>query len=248
MFLHYKRRYQTCLQMLDEIRREFEVLRNKKMSYAGVLDPMAEGWVPILVGKEENQNRVQYTQSAKEYVVGILLGVQTDSNDLMGVVERFGTRNLRKAEILFEIARKLEEFPTEYRQKVSVFANKKYRSKPLWWYKLNEVDLPEEAFVERSVRIWEREVVSLREVTREYLVEEIVAMSEVFGESFRMSRIVPSWGKFFEEVSMESFVVLEARLVVSKGFFVREFVRDLGKQVGVPMCILTLKRTKILVC
>lgn len=245
MFLHYKRRYQTCLQMLDEVRREFEVLRHEKMSYAGVLDPMAEGWVPILVGKAENQNRLQHTQSAKEYKVGILLGIQTDSNDLMGIVERFENKNLRKAEILFEVVRRLEEFPSSYNQKVSAFANKKYRSKPLWWYKLNEVDLPEEALVERSVQILDGEIVSMQEITREYLVEEIVAMSEVFGESFRMPRVVPSWGKFFEEVIMESFVVLEVRMVVSKGFFVREFVRDMSIETGVPMCVHTLKRTKV---
>lgn len=246
MFLHYKRRYQTCLQMLDEIRREFEALRDKKMSYAGVLDPMAEGWVPILVGKEENQDRVRHTQSVKEYVVGILLGIQTDSNDLMGVVEKFESASLRRAATLFEIVKSLEEFPSSHKQKISAFANKKYRSKPLWWYKLNEGDLPEEALVERSVQIWDREVVSMREVTREYLVEEIVAMSEVFGESFRMPKIVPSWGKFFEEVLVESFVVLEVRMTVSKGFFVREFVRDLSVQTGVPMCAHTLKRTKVL--
>lgn len=255
MFLHYKKRFQTCLQMLGDVREQFPDLQDQIMSYAGVLDPMAEGWVPVLVGKTENQDRVRHTQSVKEYVVQILVGVGTDSGDLMGILQEQNnqitihniqeiTNNQNK---INKIKYEIENFPETYLQKISKFANKKYKSKPLWWYQLNEVDLPEEALVEREVRILDREVMGVGDVTREVLADEIGAMMEVFGTTFRMERIVPSWDEWLRNVPEgASLSLVEVRVVVSKGFFVRQWVQDLAKAVGVPLTVYSLKRTKVI--
>jgi tRNA pseudouridine(55) synthase len=245
MFLYYKKRFQTCLQMLDEARHEFPQLEDEVLSYVGILDPMAEGWVGVLVGKEENRERLKYSQAVKEYVVKVLVGVSTDSGDLMGVVEscqlEVGSFQLGRNKVVNAV----ESFPEEFSQKVSRFANKKYLGKPLWWYKLHNVDVPEEALVERKVRILDREVMGIGEVSGEYLAGEIESMADVFGMSFRMDRVIPSWDVVFSDVQNTKFDVIQIRVVVSKGFFVREFVREISRRVGVPLVVLNLRRSKI---
>ena len=55
------------------------------VSYAGRLDPMAEGVLLLLVG-DANARRREYEHLQKEYEVTVLVGVSTDTGDLMGKV------------------------------------------------------------------------------------------------------------------------------------------------------------------
>lgn len=250
MFLYYKKRFQTCLQMLEQARREFPELRDQTMSYAGVLDPMAEGWVSVLVGKEENRDRVRYTQSDKEYLVDIVAGVSTDSGDLMGVVEEF-VGEVGNSGVVMKVVSAVERYSASFEQQVSRFANKKVRGKPLWLHALEGREIADQDLPAQRVEIFERELVGRSEVSGEFLLEEVMSMSEVFGTTFRMERIVPSWDRWFVEHGVGkgtvlSLPVITVRLVVSKGFFVREFVRTIGREVGVPLVVFRLRRTKIL--
>lgn len=246
MFLYYKKRFQTCLQMLEEARHEFPQLRDEVLSYVGILDPMAEGWVGVLVGKQENRDRLAQTQAVKEYVVDVLVGVSTDSGDLMGKVEKHqlsvDSFQLERNKVI----NTFENFAGEFGQRVSRFANKKFQGKPLWWYQLNDVDLPEEALEERQVRILDREVLGIGEVSAEYLAGELEAMANVFGMNFRMDKIIPSWDVVFSDPQKTVFDLIQFRLVVSKGFFVREFVRELSKLTEIPLVVFKLKRAKII--
>ena len=55
------------------------------MTYAGRLDPVAEGELLILIG-EECKNKEKYLGLDKEYEVEILLGLTTDTYDILGLV------------------------------------------------------------------------------------------------------------------------------------------------------------------
>lgn len=250
MFLYYKKRYQTCLQMLDCARKEFTVLKDEILSYAGVLDPMAEGWVTVLVGKEENRERVKYTQATKEYYVDVLLGVSTDSGDLMGVVENCSlSAGSYKQDEIMKIISAISSFPDLYEQRVSRLANKKFQGKPLWLYALEDRYIADEDLPLNEVQLFERELVAMYEISEKVLIDDLVSMGEVFGGNFRMDRILPSWNRLFGERLIEKayqyFKIITLRLKVSKGFFVREFVKDVSRQVNYPLVIYRLKRTKV---
>ena len=62
------------------------VYKNKRMGYAGRLDPMAEGVLLILVD-EENKKIGQYMGFDKEYTAEFVLGFSSDSNDVLGIAE-----------------------------------------------------------------------------------------------------------------------------------------------------------------
>ncbi|PSO45951.1 MAG: tRNA pseudouridine(55) synthase, partial [Parcubacteria group bacterium QH_9_35_7] len=54
----------TPLQTIEKFKEQNPKYKDKKMSYAGRLDPMAEGLLLCLVG-EENKNREEYQQLEK---------------------------------------------------------------------------------------------------------------------------------------------------------------------------------------
>ena len=59
----------------------------RKIAYAGRLDPMARGWVPILFDSE-CYNMNEYTNMKKMYQVRVVVGISTDSDDTLGITIR----------------------------------------------------------------------------------------------------------------------------------------------------------------
>lgn len=72
--LIYKHIGETPLEALERFRREQGIAADVPMTYAGRLDPMAEGLLLILLG-EECKNKEKYLGLDKEYEVEVLFGI-----------------------------------------------------------------------------------------------------------------------------------------------------------------------------
>jgi tRNA pseudouridine(55) synthase len=235
----YKKRYDTCLQMLDQLRIDQPHLHDEILSYAGVLDPMAEGIVPVLVGKEENQNRVSFTQAKKRYQFEVLVGVSTDTYDLLGLVERSSASG-DAAEIITHFLSHERKFD----QIVSQFSNKKYKGKPLWEWGRAGIIVPEEERPFTHVEILELESLGSRQVSKVELSSEIEEMSKKISNSFRIDAVRKNWEQFLNQAE-DSFLLLGFDIYVSKGFYIRKLVEDISRKTGIAMTVYTLKRTEI---
>src|SRR5262245_8184953 len=78
----------VCLtpnQLIEQLRNKHPEYQNEKIGFAGRLDPMAHGLMLLLIGYE-NKNRTEYLNLDKTYYFKILLGVETDSYDLLGLI------------------------------------------------------------------------------------------------------------------------------------------------------------------
>ena len=99
MKLIYKNLGETPLETLENLRQNEPNLKEETLSYIGRLDPMAEGEMIVLVGKEENQKRDQYLNFDKEYAAEFLVGFATDTGDLLGVVQKTSATNFSTEKI-----------------------------------------------------------------------------------------------------------------------------------------------------
>ncbi|MES2135091.1 MAG: hypothetical protein V4449_02535 [Patescibacteria group bacterium] len=79
----------TPLQALEELRRKNDWLQSVPLTYAGRLDPMAEGKLLILIG-DECKVRERYDGLDKEYEFEVLLGFSSDTGDVLGMAEASG--------------------------------------------------------------------------------------------------------------------------------------------------------------
>jgi tRNA pseudouridine(55) synthase len=81
----YKKKGETPYEALMRLRLARPEYAALPLSYAGRLDPMAEGVLIVLVG-EENKYREKYLDLEKTYKVQILFGIGTDTYDVLGKV------------------------------------------------------------------------------------------------------------------------------------------------------------------
>lgn len=91
----------TSHDVVNMVRHRFNV---KKVGHCGTLDPAATGLLVLVLGKATKQSEV-LSKSDKTYEGTILLGVETDSQDMEGeVVAEKDTSNLTEESVLAEFA------------------------------------------------------------------------------------------------------------------------------------------------
>lgn len=234
-----KRVGETPLEFLNRLRIEMPEIKNSVLSYAGRLDPMAEGEMIVMVG-EENKNRDNFLGLDKEYIATFLFGVSTDSGDVLGLITNQIDKGDYDAEISQrEISASIESFPKIKTQKYPWFS-----SKTVFGIKLFEYFKRGDTYIERPTRevdIKEVEILKYENINSQDLKNYIFeSINKVTGD-FRQKETLEKWQKFFE-TAPENLLICEIRILVSSG----TYIRALTENFPTPTTLLKLKRTKIL--
>ena len=91
----YKKKGMTSHDVVSFIRRNLHI---KRVGHTGTLDPMAEGVLPILIGKATKLSDMLMADE-KRYVAKVRLGVITDTDDLSGTVIKTKEVSVSKEEL-----------------------------------------------------------------------------------------------------------------------------------------------------
>jgi tRNA pseudouridine55 synthase len=222
----YKNKGETPLECLKRVRIEQGIDPSVPMTYAGRLDPMACGALLILVG-EECKNKDEYLGFDKEYVVEILLGVETDSYDALGMIQGVSGTSPGPIDLQKYVRKFMQSYP---RYSSPIIALK---------------ELPEE-MPTNEVEIYSIEEIEKKEMTGEEIAMRVISeIARVTGD-FRQEEIVKKWLEFKEEYRSQSFVIYTVKVVASSGTYMRSLAHDIGVEVGTGALAYSIERTQIL--
>ena len=237
----YKRLGETPLECLNRLRTEHREYADVTLSYAGRLDPMAEGVLLVLAGKE-NKNRDQYLSLRKEYRVDILFGFATDTYDMLGLVSEtvFSSRYPDVSVLSDEVRR----FVGGHEQEYPPFSSKTVAGKTLFaWAKegaLASIEIPH-----KNIEIYACDLIQTRMMSKEALLNRVsYALAHVHGD-FRQHEIKERWESVLRDAKEEIFSVASMHVACSSGTYVRSLAHDLGKRVSTGAFALRIIRTKV---
>ena len=235
----YKPVGKTPLQMIDELKRRQPELLNKKIAYAGRLDPMAEGVLLLLV-EPETKKRDKYQKLDKTYEFKILFGIETDSLDVLGMITQENKKEIDKD----RLEKVTEKLKGQIKLPYPIYSSKTVNGKPLFWWarknKLDEIQIP----LKRS-KIHELELVSIDTVSRERLSNRVIKrLSKVQGD-FRQEKIIDNWKDHFKKTSKNSYEIAKLKARVSSGTYIRSLSKLIANNVGTSGIDLKIKRTKV---
>lgn len=229
----------TPLQAIEKIK----ILRPKyygqKISYAGRLDPMAEGVLLLLVG-EENKRRKEYEVLRKVYEAEIVLGISTDTYDALGVIQdtHFGHVEIRNVEAA------LEKMIGEQNQFYPPFSSKPVNGRALYWWarenRLSEITLPSKKIVIDEIKIISEKRVVIKDV-----VERIIGKISKIQGNFRQDEIVKTWVGLKDKHPDESVMNVGVRVKCSSGTYIRGIADSLGKILGTGAFTNSIKRIQV---
>ncbi len=217
---------ETPLECLERVRIQEGIPNDLPMTYAGRLDPLAEGQMIILVG-DECKNKEKYLNYDKEYEVEILFGFSTDSYDVLGLVDGVGNKEIREIN--------LNKYIGKFEQKYPRYSSKIIAMK----------ELPDE-MPSREVEIYSIEDLGKREIKGSDLLNEILAKINLVKGDFRQKEITARWSSISQEISDSDFTILKLKVRCSSGTYMRTLAHNIGIDHGVPALAYSIKRLFLL--
>lgn len=231
----YKQVGETPLEALNRLRQARPELESVKLSYAGRLDPMAEGELLVLVGKE-NKEYERHLHYDKEYVATFVVGIRTDTGDALGLITERGEDQVTRE--------KVEEAVSNL-TKVSQQVYPWFSAQTVDGIKLFDHFKSGNTSIKRpelDVEIEEADLLTFEsvepETLRDYILESV---SKVSGD-FRQEKILERWRKFFRSTQVSHMKEFRVFLRVSAG----TYIRALTEEFAFPTFLLKLKRERVI--
>ena len=136
----------TSFDIVNEISNIFGI---QKVGHTGTLDPLAEGVLIVTLGKAVKVAEL-ITAEDKEYIAGILLGVETDTLDITGNVIKSKPVDISK-----DLEQVVNSYKKTYMQEVPVFSAIKVNGKKLYEYARENkpVELPKKEVTIKEIKL-----------------------------------------------------------------------------------------------
>jgi len=239
----YKERGETPLERIERFRKANPEYKNTPLSYAGRLDPMAEGVLIVLAG-DANKEKGDFLNLDKEYTFDVLFGFSTDTYDALGVMAEAVTRASHKSVQTPLLMEYIAQMPGVRTQKYPPFSSKPLEGKPLFVHArkgdLSKFDLPE-----HKIEIFSTSLVGVKKVKDTELIEEVERSIALVKGDFRQERILHLWHDTLRVLYGMSFDVATINIHCSSGTYVRSLAQELGEQLGIPALALRILRTRV---
>ncbi len=235
----YKKLGETPRERLERLRAQKPHYAHEVLSYAGRLDPMAEGVLLCLVGSA-NKRRDAYLDLSKEYTLDILFGFSTDTYDILGRVMETGDASTLTKKALQQA---LNEFRGQLSQEYPPYSSKTVEGKSLFEWARNNA-LSSILLPSRSVTIYHIDIEKLYKVKEPQLLSYINESIAKVGGDFRQEEILAAWHKNLKAKGDREFPCATIKISCSSGTYARSIAHGVGKHLGVPALALHILRTQ----
>ena len=211
--LIYKKVGFTPVQVLREIKPFIPEELREHLTFVGRLDPMAEGYIHMLWSGDKEEKK-SITELDKEYKVQVLLGVHTDTDDILGLID-----SVNEEEGVFD-PKSLESFvgPFEYNypKYSSPHIRHVLKGQPFEYKK-------QDGYI-YSIEFLGEETYTPDEMKK--ILFDKLRMCEMEGD-FRLEDIRKGWKTFFKNEE-EDFMVVNLKVKCRRGTYMRVLAREMG--------------------
>jgi tRNA pseudouridine(55) synthase len=235
----YKNEGETPLECISRFKMDNTIYKDIPMTYAGRLDPMAEGILLILTG-EECKKKDEYLKLDKDYEVEVLLGVSTDTGDILGLLKDCQGRTLTGGSInnLEDLKNIFQDLSGKRVQRYPAYSSKTINGKQLHEWAREGV----EKNVEHEIEIYSIEFLGeYKKSSQEILNDVEVRVKKVTGD-FRQEEILNSWSK---NLPKTDFSILKIRVSCGSGVYMRVLAEEIGEKLSLPALAFSIKRIKV---
>ncbi len=243
---------ETPLEVLDNFKAENHAYAAVPLSYAGRLDPLASGKLLVLVG-EECKKQGNYTALDKEYEFEVLVGMSTDTGDVLGMAT-LGDKQPTSAptgEALKPIVQNLSGKRTI---PYPPFSSKTVNGTPLFKYalegRLDEIELPtKDVEIFEITHIETRTVLSvdLFSIMRDKIesIKPVTEHTKALGNDFRRPEIRKRYSELETQTGEKDFYILRFRCICTSGTYMRTLAQDIAQGLGYEGLAFSIHRTKM---
>ena len=240
---------ETPLVALERARTEYGIEPVVPLAYAGRLDPMASGRLLILVG-DECKKQERYHAFDKEYRVELLLGVSSDTGDVLGLTQfEAAPKDINEKKCRDVLLNLHGTIALPYPH----FSAKTVQGKPLHMWtlegRLNEIEVPVKHSKIHQLKFNSLRTVSRNEIANTVLrkietIPEVTDPRKALGEDFRRKDVRAGWS-MFEESGDQEYQILSFTCIASSGTYMRSLCEHTATLLCTQGLAYSIHRTKI---
>lgn len=236
----YKPAGVTPLQAVKKFKIENPKYNNKKIAYAGRLDPMAHGVLLLLI-EPETKNRERYQKLDKKYEFTAVFGIRSDSFDILGIPELIQDRTILgrlKLDIL------TKSYIGIFNQKLPIFSSYRIKGKPLYYHarngKIDTIKIPQ-----KEVKIYSIRLIKVFAIDKSKMLDNIITRISLVKGDFRQKVIKESWRKLISQSKLSKFSAAKFVIHCQSGTYIRSLVEIMGKDLKTGALTYDIKRTAV---
>ncbi len=240
----YKKKGETPLECIFRYKKSHPKFEKVKMTYAGRLDPLAEGVLIVLYG-EGIKNKEKYLKLNKEYEVDVLFGFATDTYDMLGRIIQQSTLNqddlLRyfgKYKNRLDMGKILKSFAGKFKQKYPPYSSK-------FFERARSGELKDEEITTKDVEIKSIRLLGQKDISKSKLEKYVKDSINLVQGDFRQVEILKIWRRELPQNKIEKFPIISIKVKCTSGTYMRSLANDIGKKMEVPALALKIKRTRV---
>ncbi len=229
---------ETPLQALEALRKRNKISQSAKLTYAGRLDPMAEGVLIILEGASEIQKQ-KILALPKIYQAEVLFGFSSDTLDVLGIAKKHSPKTITE-EMVFKF---LKQYIGMTTLPLPAYSSPPIAGKSLFvWarqHKLKKRDIPN-----REMKITRMQPLGSHHYQGKTLLKKILTKIAKVDGDFRQKLILKNWQQLLKS-SSQSYLSVSFTVHCASGTYIRSLSSDLGKKLGTGTILLSLKRLSV---
>lgn len=225
----------TPFEALKKLKDNTAALKDETLTYAGRLDPMAEGVLVLLSGPDRYQRDFHLTHR-KTYEAEMLFGYTTDTYDALGLPVTGTSCDSESIKAAFDnlIGIHLISFPP--------YSSYKVQGRPLLWWarenRLDEIEIPV-----KDMQIYSLSNLQVEPRSTNKILSDIEGRIKLVRGDFRQNSIINAWQDLLNENT--NLHVAKLTIEVSGGTYIRSIANKIGQDLGCGAILLNLKRTQV---
>ena len=258
----------TSFDVCNKIKHKFNF---KKVGHNGTLDPNATGLMVIGINKA-TKYLFKINNDNKEYIATILFGLSSDSEDICGKIinikKNININTIDIDDAINKIKNQTTQIPPVYSaikingkrscdliRKKNIYTDLKPREIKIYNMKriskiyISENNISENNTSENNIskiytsgnNISENNI-SGNNISGHNISKIYTSGNNISGNNIYENNI--SGNNISENNTQQNYLCVDIKMLVSKGFYVRSFVRDLGNILNIPCLLKDLCRTK----
>lgn len=237
VFEVWKNSGETLADLLIRFRQARSFSETEKITYAGRLDPMASGVVILLVGQARFEKE-EWNAKKKTYMIDILLGIETDTLDMLGVVTKVGIERREND----EIEKVLIDMKSITSLPYPMYSSRPVGGVPLFVHARRGTEaLPPL----KNVQIYDVDCIGIEDRKLRLLIEETLPIIKKVSGDFRQDDIAKGWGEVAQLHGERSVQIVTIEVTCSSGTYMRSLAQWLGTQLRVPALAYSIHRMSI---
>lgn len=245
----YKPLGKTPSEIIEIVRGQLELQSGpiRKICCSGRLDPMAHGTLLVLTNNE-CKNISYYNKKDKVYQFSFIVGISTDTTDVLGLVNTVEpvSKDIEK------VVSTIKSFDNHsYEQEYHIFSSNPvigpHGKKPLFYYARNQIDV---LIPTKQIQIYNMNIDNMATINSNSLKEKIFSnlsmVSDNNKENFRYNETIEKWDTYFDNYKIDEYLMCTCTARVSSGTYIRQIVKDIGKKLQSDTLVIDLHRTELI--